>query len=273
MRLAAAALVVLALAAFVGGRSAGADQLADIKARGKLICGTLGTSEPFSFQDPKTREIIGYDVDMCRRIAASLEVPLELKAISVEARIPELTLGRVDILAANLGYTKERAEQIAFSDTYFVSAQKILVRHDSGLGDRAALAGRKMSAVKGSSSEQGVHRLIPSATVQTFQDGAAAFLAVQQGKVQGFCASELVLVKLRAQADPANPVDVIADPLFVEPWGLGMRKDEKGFRDHVNATLTAMEASGEAATLYERWFGAATLYKLVRGFTIAPIGE
>src|SRR5437899_8840369 len=34
-----------------------ADELADVKARGKLVCGTLGTAEPFSFQDPKTREI------------------------------------------------------------------------------------------------------------------------------------------------------------------------------------------------------------------------
>src|SRR5579859_7471307 len=121
------AAILIALAAFAGVQTAAADQLADIKAHGKLICGTLGTSEPFSFQDPATRELVGYDVDMCRRIADSLGVALELKAISVEARIPELTLGRVDILAANLGYTRERAQQIDFSSTYFVSAQKILV--------------------------------------------------------------------------------------------------------------------------------------------------
>src|SRR5882724_7579914 len=77
-----------------------ADQLADIKARGTLICGTLGTVEPFSSQDPKTREIVGYDIDMCRMVAEAMGVKLEVKPMSVEARIPELLQGRVDILAA-----------------------------------------------------------------------------------------------------------------------------------------------------------------------------
>ena len=246
-----------------------ADQLADIKSKGKLVCGTLGTSEPFSFQDPATREIVGYDVDMCRQVAKSLSVALEIKTISVEARIPELVLGRVDILAANLGYTKERAAQIAYSDSYFVSAQKVLVRADLGLTRLSELADKKVSAVKGSSSEQGVHRFIPSATVLTYQDGSTSFLAVEQGKVAGFCASELVLVKLKAKA--ASAISIIAEPLFVEEWGLGLRKEEAGFRDAVNAALGEMERSGEAARLFEHWFGEATLYKMKREFAIAPI--
>lgn len=41
---------ILGLAALLAGTAAKADQLADIKARGKLICGTLGTAEPFSFR-------------------------------------------------------------------------------------------------------------------------------------------------------------------------------------------------------------------------------
>ena len=54
--------------------AAHADTLQDIKARGKFICGTMGTAEPFSFQDPKTRAIVGYEVDMCQAVADSLEM-------------------------------------------------------------------------------------------------------------------------------------------------------------------------------------------------------
>ncbi len=249
-----------------------ADQLQDIKARGKLICGTLGTSEPFSYQDPKTREIIGYDVAMCDHIAKSLGVPLELKAISVDARIPELTQGRVDILAANLGWTKARAEQIDYSYSYFVSQQKILVRRDSKIETLDQLKGQKISAVKGSSSEQGVRREIPNAQTLTYQDGSASFLALQQGKVNGFCASELVLVKLKAQTEAsANPVDIIRKSLFVEPWGLGIRKGEPAFLKHVNGVLTQMEQSGEAARVFEQWFGPTSAYRLERDFKIEEI--
>jgi ABC-type amino acid transport substrate-binding protein len=47
---------VLALAALIGG-TAHADQLADIKKKGEIVVGVLGTDEPNSFVDPKTRKL------------------------------------------------------------------------------------------------------------------------------------------------------------------------------------------------------------------------
>ena len=41
-----------------------ADQVADIQKKGELVVGVLGTDEPLSFIDPKTRELAGYDVDL-----------------------------------------------------------------------------------------------------------------------------------------------------------------------------------------------------------------
>src|SRR6266581_2391055 len=146
MRLFQVAAAVLLFITGVGG-VAKADELADVKARGKLVCGTLGTAEPFSFQDPKTREIVGYDIDICRKVAESLGVTLELKPMAVEARIPELLQGRVDILAANLGWSKERAQQIDYSYSYFVSEQKVLVSADSGISALEQLSGKRVSAI------------------------------------------------------------------------------------------------------------------------------
>jgi polar amino acid transport system substrate-binding protein len=251
--------------------AAKADQLADIKARGKLICGTLGTAEPFSFQHPQTRQIVGYDVDICQKVAESLGVALELKPIAVEARIPELIQGRVDILAANLGYTPERAQQIDFSFSYFVSQQKIMVTRESGLTTLEQLAGKKVTALKGSSSEQGVRRLIPTAETVTFQDTSAAFLALVQDKVDAFCASELILVKLRQQAERTAPMVVIEKSLFVEPWGLGFRRGETAFRDHVNGVLTKLEASGDLDKIFSHWLGQGTAFNIRRDFKVEEI--
>lgn len=263
-------LLGLALAAGTSA-AARADELADVKARGTLVCGTLGTAEPFSFQDPKTREIVGYDVDMCGKVAEALGVKLELKPIAVEARIPELLQGRVDILAANLGWSKERAQQIDYSYSYFVSQQKMLVAEDSGIESLDQLAGHKISALKGSSSEQGVRREIPQAETVTFQDSSSAFLALVQGKVDGFCASELILVKLRKQTEESTPLAIIEKSVFVEPWGLGIRKGEAAFKGEVDKALAALEASGEADRIFTKWFGPDTAYGLKRDFRIEEI--
>lgn len=245
----------------------------EIKARGKFICGTMGTAEPFSFQDPKTRAIVGYEVDMCKEIADSLGVPLEIKLIAVEARIPELIAGRVDVVAANLGWSPERAQQIDYSHQHFVSLQKVLARdNDQDLSTPADLAGKRVSAVRGSSSEQGARKFIPDVDPVTFKDPSGAFMALQQGKVRGFVGSELMLAKLRQQAaGSAVPVKILEPALFVEPWGVGVRRGDEALLKQVNQVLDGLEASGKATQIFDKWFGPDTQFNMKRDFRIEAI--
>ncbi|MFC3396794.1 ABC transporter substrate-binding protein [Brenneria rubrifaciens] len=248
-----------------------ADQLADIKNKGTLVCGTLGTAEPFSSPNPQSREIQGYDVDFCHAIAKELGVKPALKLISVAARIPELQQGRVDVLVANLGWTPERAQQIAYSDSYYVSLQKVAAKRSQGYKTLDDLAGKRVSAPKGSTSEMAVKSRLPSARVVTFQDPPAAFLAMQQGKVEGFAVSEIMLMKFKKQVESSAPIDILEPELMTEAWGIGMKKDETALIDKVNGILQSMEASGEARQIFDKWLGEETPYGLQRSFTIKPI--
>lgn len=262
--------LALGVAMFCAG-AARADQLADIKQKGTLVCGTLGIAEPFSFANSQTRETQGYDVDFCAAVAKSLGVKLELKLISVPARITELQQGRVDVIAANLGWTPERAEQIAFSDSYYISLTKVATRHADGFKKPTDLAGKRVAAAKGSTSEAGARKNIPNVDVVTFQDPPAIFLALQQGKVDGIVVSELVLVKWQKEVQASAPIDILEPALFAEAWGIGMRKTETGLINHVNGVLQSMEKSGESAKIFDKWLGTGTTYNLRRGFKIEPI--
>lgn len=253
---------------------ASADALQNIKERGTLVCGTLGTSEPFSFQDPATRQVVGYEVDLCKEIADKLGVKLEVKMISVAARIPELAAGRVDVVAANLGWTPERAQQIDYSYSDYVSPQKILIRREdaSKFKTPADLAGQRVSAVSGSSSEAGAKKLIPDVTTVTFKDPPSAFLAVQQKKVSGFVGSELMLLKYKQDAEN-TPVklEIVEKALFTEPWGLGVAKGEKALLAEVNKTMADLESSGKAQQIFDRWFGPDTKFHTKREFKFEEI--
>lgn len=250
-----------------------ADQLDSVKQRGVLVCGTLGTAEPFSFADPATREIRGYDVDFCKAVAERLGVKMELKLLAVEARLPELAQGRVDLIAANLGYSPARAEQIDFSHQYFVSQQKIMVRTADGIKAFAGLTGKKISAPKGSSSELAVKAKVPAAEVVTFQDPPSAFMALVQNKVDGFALSELASMRFMQQVGSKIQLELIAEPMMSEPWGLGVKKGEPALLKQVNDTLDAMEKAGDAGKIHAKWFGPATLYKSKREFKIEPIAR
>ena len=45
--------------------------------RKELRCGTFADVPPFAAPDPKTREMVGFDVDLCGAIAKSLGVDAE----------------------------------------------------------------------------------------------------------------------------------------------------------------------------------------------------
>jgi polar amino acid transport system substrate-binding protein len=262
----------LAAAALLSAHAARADQLADIKQKGTLVCGTLGNAEPFSYPNAQTRETQGYDVDFCAAVAKSLGVKLELKLIAVPARIPELMQGRVDVLAANLGWTAERAQQIAFSDSYFVSNQMVAARRADKFKSPADLSGKRVAAAKGSTSEAGARKFIPNVTTVTFQDAPSLFLALQQSKVDGVVLSELTLVKWKHDAENTPvPIDVLQPALFSEPWGIGMRKEETALIRQVNEVLSGMEKSGEAAKIFDKYLGTGTQFNLRRTFKVEPI--
>ena len=236
-----------------------ADQLADIRKKGEIVFGVLGTDEPNSFVDPKTREIVGYEVDIAKAIAQKIGVKPVFKQIAVAARIPELQQGRVDVLAASLTHNKERESQIDFSLTTFVTGQKVLVKTSSGIADVPQLAGKKVLTVKGGTQEPNIRKAVPNVDVVTFETTQQAFLALQQGKGVGYVNDEASLVNDYAKLGPAKKdYAILPTSISVEPLALGLRKNEPALKKVVDDTLRELEASGAADKLFIKWYGPAT---------------
>lgn len=251
-----------------------ADQLDDIKARGTLVCGVLGTFEPFGFTDPRTRKLTGYDADFCQAIADKLGVKADIRPLSVEARIPELQQKRVDILTAGVGYSPLRAEQIDFSAGYFVSEHKITVKKSRGLSSLKELEGLRVSFTKGGITESFVKHSVPGARLTGYEDTPTAFTALIQNKVAGFSVAEAVAKRLIAKADPeGKQFTVLEPPVGQETWGVGVHKGEPRLLTAVNDALLKTESSGQAQALFDKWLGSDTPYGMKRTFTIKPIGK
>ncbi|MFP3891954.1 ABC transporter substrate-binding protein [uncultured Ralstonia sp.] len=254
-----AGAAVLAAATLVA-TAAHADQLSDIKKKGELVCGVLGTDEPFSYlKDPMSREIVGYDVDMCNAVAKSIGVKPVLKQLAVAARIPELQQGRVDLLAASLTHNKEREAQIDFSVSTFITGQKAMVRKESGITTLGQLDGKKVLTVKGSTMEANIGKAIKNADIVSFDNSPQALLALQQGKGAAYVNDETTLIGNMAKLGPASKdYAIVPQNLSTEHIALGIRKNEPAFHEQVNKVLLGMEASGEAQKLFDKWFGPTT---------------
>jgi polar amino acid transport system substrate-binding protein len=239
-----------------------ADQLETIKKKGELVCGVLGTDEPNSFVDPKTRTIIGYEVDLCKAIAKQIGVKNTIKQLAVAARIPELQQGRVDVLAAALTHTREREAVIDFSLTTFVTGQRVMVRRDSGITQLAQLAGKKVVTVRGGTQEPNMRHAVPSVDVVTFETAPQALVALQQRKAVGFVNDEVSLLDAFGKLGAAQKdFVVLTQNISTEALALGLRKNEPAFKRVVDDTLRGLEKSGEAERLFMQWYGPTSRLK------------
>jgi polar amino acid transport system substrate-binding protein len=257
---------VLALLFVAGlcGSLLAADTLETIKKKGLMVAGVKDSTPGFGYVDEKTREIVGYDVDFVRAIAKKLGVKLELKPVTSASRMPQLVEGNIDIIAATMTKTAERAKQIDFSDTYFFTGQKFIVKKGS-VKSLADLDGKRIGTAKGSTSEQNAKKALPKATILSFDDYPQAFLALQQGKVFAVTTDESILANILNKAPNKEQFEIPDIQISDEPYGLGIRKGEKNFLGFVNKTLVELEKSGEAKKVFDKWFGPNSPTPLERG--------
>lgn len=265
-------LVCVGLAMAAIALPARADQLQDILQRKELRCATFADVPPFASPDPKTREMAGFDVDLCKTVAQHLGVEAKITPVSVEARVPEVQLGHVDVAIANLAYTLTRAEQIQFSDPYYV-AKEMLAVHASDPGThKADFVGKRISATKGSTSELAIK--LNKSVPLTFEDTGSVYMAVQQNKSLGMVANTMTITKLVAESqNNGAKLKMIPDPMLLEPICIGMKKGEPALLTKINAILVGMDNAGEINALWDKWLGPNTSYKMVRTDKVVPLKD
>ena len=262
---------LMALASF--SPTAFADQWQDIQQRKELKCATFADVPPFAAPDPKSREMVGFDVDLCNAIAAQFGVKASVTPVSVEARVPEVKMGRVDITVANLAYTLGRAEQIQFSHPYYLAKEMLAVKASEAGTKKADFKGKRIASTKGSTSELSI-KLNGSEPV-TFQDTGSVYMAVQQNKAVGMVANTMTITKLVGQSKTGGAVEMkmIQEPMAFQPIGVGMKKDEPQLYAKVNEALLALDKAGEINKIWNKWLGPNTEYRMVRDEKVVPLSE
>lgn len=249
--------------------AAQADLVDEIKARGQLVVGCNADAPPFGFHN-RDKTISGYDVDMAALVAKKLGVKFVVQNLDPAERVNLLRSKKVDLVVATMTKTSERERQVDFSYGYFVTGQKVLARKGR-FADLNALQSGSVGVARGTTSESQFKQLFPKATLISMDDTQAAVTFLQNGKIDGVTADEPALAGLQAKLPNRNQYEISVFSLSTEVYGMAMRKGEARFLKLVNEALIEAERSGEAARIFQRWFGPETSTPLVRFFTIGGV--
>lgn len=257
----------LALAACGGGSSSGGDDAETTDttpidqvelnfqpiSAGKLTVCSDAPYEPFEYQD-ENGNWTGFDMDLMTAIAKRYGLTLEVTKQPFDGIWLAPAAGTCDIVASSITITEERAQNAAFSEPYFDADQSLLVRSEDAATyiDLASLAGKTIAVQTGTTGEAYAKENAGDAKVQSFDDAAAMFAALE-GKQVDAVLQDLPINAFRAvkqgntQVTATFPTD--------EKYGFAMAKDNVDLLDAVNESLNEFRAGGVYDEIYKKYFG------------------
>ena len=111
-------------------------------------------------------------------------------------------------------------------------------------------------------------RKTPAATIVAYDDTPFAFAALRAGNVQAITQDGPKLVALLANVPDKEKYEIPPFTISNDYEGVGVPKNEARLLSVVNDTLTGLEANGNAAKIYDQWFGPSSKAPLPRLFKI-----
>jgi polar amino acid transport system substrate-binding protein len=209
--------------------------------RGHLIVGTGSTNAPWHFED-EGGNLIGMDIAMAQILANGLfDDPTKVEFVRQEAdaRIPNVTTGKVDITIQFMTVTPGRAQLVNFSRPYYVEGIALLTKPGSKTEKFDALlaggAATKVSILQNVDAEQSVHEVLPEAEVLQIDSQANVIQALDSERADA-AAVDLSTVGWMAKRAPDKYADA-GKKWFSMLYSAALRQGDLDWLRFVNTTF------------------------------------
>src|SRR5258708_28773945 len=243
-----AALAVLAAPAFAEELTG---TLQKIKDCGTIRSGYREASMPFSYIDD-SQKAIGFALDICDKIVDEVKATLKLDKLKIEltpvssaTRIPLIGNGTIDLECASTTNNLEREKLVAFTHTYFLTANRFVAKLSSGLKTIDDLKGKTVASTSGTSNIKELFEANTSRhlgmTILTSKDTAEGFLLVETDRADAYVMDDILLAGMVASSKTPSAYAISTDEFAVpEPYGIMLRRDDPGFQGRVQPGATKL---------------------------------
>jgi polar amino acid transport system substrate-binding protein len=227
-----------------------------IKTSRTLVLGTTGDFPPFAASTTQGT-VIGFDIDLAHKLAASLGANLQVKRMEFTKLLPAVKDGSVDIALSGITMVPSRNLEVAFVGPYATSGQSLLGKEQiiSAITSNEELANATLSiaALKGSTSENAAREGIPHAKVTLTSTHDQSLILLIKGEVDAILA-DFPFCKVAEFRYPQHNFKSLEGALTFEPLGMAISGTDPLFQNLVQNFLTVMESSGILEKLKEKWF-------------------
>jgi cystine transport system substrate-binding protein len=216
--------------------------------------GTEGTYPPFSFHQPGSQDLSGYDIEVIKAVAAKVGWRLEFVETQWDSIFPALDASRIDVIANQVTINDERKAKYGLSTPYTYSHGVILRRKgDDRIKTLADLKG-KTAAESTTTSWAKVAR-DAGANVEAVEGFAQAAALLEQGRVDAIINDNIAVLDYLSTTGSTG-VEIAGDAgNESSEQALAFRKND-AMLVQANQAIDALKADGTLKTISEKYFKA-----------------
>jgi len=233
--------------------------------KGRLRIG-MSTFLPWAMKSKKG-ELIGFEIDVAKRLAKDMGVRAEFVPTKWAGIIPSLITGKFDIIVGGMGITPKRNLKVNFTIPYDHTGMSLVAHKELSAGfdslDDFNNPEVTLTARMGSTSVAAVKKYMPRARLRQFDDESQAVQEVLNGRANGMVSSAPL---------PASQALKYPDKLFLplkenftkEPIAFAIRKGDFDTYNFLNNWITVVKAEGWLKERKHYWFETDEWQNMIR---------
>ncbi len=250
-----ACFVSPALAGDIQNKLVAESTIEQVMKRGVLKVG-MSTFVPWAMND-KQGQLVGFEIDVAKRLAADLGVKVEFIPTKWAGVIPALLTGKFDVIIGGMGIRPDRNQKVNFSIPYDYTGQAIVANKKLADGFKILEDFNKpevtIAARLGSTSVTAAKQFMPRAKLTLFDDESQAYQEVINGNAHAMVGSAPTPA-FQALKYPETLFIPIEGTFTKEPNGFAVRKGDYDTINYFNNWITVVTAEGWLKEIKHYWF-------------------
>jgi polar amino acid transport system substrate-binding protein len=241
--------LIAALALVLGGAPA-------LAQTGPLKTGVDGTYAPHAFPDMQGG-VQGFNVDLAREIGKKLKREVTIDATQFSGLLPGLAAGSYDFIIAPVTATKERAENMLFTEGYINTDYQFLVKRGAPeITDLAQLKDKVVAVNRGTVYDKWLRDLEEKIgwKIESFGTSADAAQAVLTGRADANVTGD-TSAAWAAKQNPQLKASFAYSTGLV--YSVAIRKDNGEMRAQLENAIECLKQDGTLAKIHAKWLGYA----------------
>lgn len=227
----------------------------------EVIIGLDDTFVPMGFRD-KDGELTGFDIELSKAVFDLTGTKVKYQPIDWAMKETELDNGTIDMIWNGYTKTPERESKVLFTDTYMKNLQVLVTPKAGNVTDFAGMKGKKVGAQEGSSGyntfnnqPESLKDLVADNEATLYASFNEAFIDLEHKRIDGLLIDRVYAEYYLTSTGKAEAYNVIDSPFEQEDFAVGVRKDDQGLADKINAGFKELQENGTFAEISTKWFG------------------